>query len=70
MLSSFRKRSAAELVEEIAAARDEDSRPRVRITYRFGPPTAPLAEGGSADGVQNSEEEFAKAHGSALGLPR
>jgi hypothetical protein len=46
--------------------RDEaEGRPRVDITYRFGPPEAPLGAE-SADGIQNSEE-FAKAHGQGGG---
>jgi len=48
------------LVERIAISRNAEDRPRVDVTYRFGPP-----EG--ADGVQNSEQ-FAKTHG-RLGGP-
>jgi hypothetical protein len=43
------------LVEQIIVSRDEtEGRPRVDITYRFGPPA--LQEADSADGVQNSQE--------------
>jgi site-specific DNA recombinase len=41
------------LVEKITADRDEDGRTKVDITYRFGPPEAPL-EVGILVGVQNS----------------
>lgn len=30
------------LVEKIALSRNEDGRPKVEITYRFGPPEASL----------------------------
>jgi hypothetical protein len=40
------------LVERITVGRDEaEGRPRVDITYRFGPPEAPLGAE-SADGIQ------------------
>jgi hypothetical protein len=43
------------LVERIIVSRDEtEGRPRVDITYRFGPPA--LQEADSADGVQNYQE--------------
>ncbi len=41
------------LVEKITADRDEDGRTKVDITYRFGPPEAPL-EVGILVGVENS----------------
>jgi hypothetical protein len=47
------------LVERIEVSRNEEGRPKVDVTYRFGPPE-------SADGVQNSDE-FAKAHGRGAG---
>jgi site-specific DNA recombinase len=53
-----RRELAKLLVERIVVDRGEDGRPRVEITYRFGPPAAPL----SADGEQHSDE-FARAHG-------
>jgi hypothetical protein len=40
------------LVEKITADRDEDGRAKVDITYRFGPPEAPL-EADSLVGVQD-----------------
>lgn len=45
------------LVEKIVMARDQEGRPKVEITYRFGPPVG----NDSADGSQNSDE-FKKAH--------
>ena len=46
------------LVAGITAGRDEDGRPDVRITYRFGPPEGDLASPGEeavfVNGVQNS----------------
>ena len=54
-------------------SRGEDGRPRVEITYRFGPPEPGpgQAAGESVLGVQDSEE-FAKAHarGGTQGLLR
>jgi hypothetical protein len=41
------------LVEKITADRGEDGRPKVEITYRFGPPEAPL-ETDILAGVQDS----------------
>ena len=41
------------LVERIVVSRTEDDRPKLNITYRFGPPTAESAEE-CADGVRNS----------------
>ena len=40
------------LVEKIVMVRDEEGRPKVDITYHFGPPTW----NDSADSSQNSEE--------------
>jgi hypothetical protein len=53
-----RRELAKLLVEKIVMARDEEGRPKVEITYRFGPP----AGNESANGSQNSEE-FKRAHG-------
>jgi chromosome segregation ATPase len=50
------------LVEKITIGRNDESRPEIQITYRFGPPAAVQ----SANGVQNSEE-FARAHGQGGG---
>jgi hypothetical protein len=44
------------LVESIAISRNDEGRPKVDVTYRFGPPER-------ANGVHDSEEEFAQAHG-------
>ena len=52
-----RRELAKLLVEKILIARDEECRPKVEITYRFGSP----AGDESATGSQNSEE-FKKAH--------
>jgi hypothetical protein len=50
------------LVEKITADRDEDGRAKVDITYRFGPPEAPL-EVDSLVGVQSSpKHRLANAH--------
>jgi hypothetical protein len=49
------------LVDKIAVGRNEEGRPKVEITYRFGPPEAPLRPK-SAVGGRNSDE-FKKAHG-------
>jgi hypothetical protein len=50
------------LVENITADRDEDGRAKVDITYRFGPPEAPL-EVDSLVGVQSSpKHRLANAH--------
>ncbi len=57
-----RRELAKLLVEKIVVSRSEEGRPKVGITYRFGPPAASVREVGAADG-QNSEEEFKKAHG-------
>jgi hypothetical protein len=59
-----RRQLAKLLVKRVSVSRDEDGRPRVEITYRFGPPAgeSPLVADFSADGAQYSEE-FAKAHG-------
>ncbi len=46
------------LVERIVVSRNEEGRPKIDITYRFGPP----AESESASGSQNPEE-FKRAHG-------
>jgi hypothetical protein len=43
------------LVERIEVSRNREGRPKVVVTYRFGPPE-------SADGGQNSEE-FSRVHG-------
>jgi hypothetical protein len=61
-----RRELAKLLVERIRVSRGEDGRPRVEITYRFGPPEAPLGEEFSADGVRDSEE-FARVHGQGGG---
>ena len=53
-----RRELAKLLVERITLSRDEGGRPKVEITYRFGP----LASNNNATGNQNSEE-FKKAHG-------
>jgi Recombinase zinc beta ribbon domain len=55
------------LVEKITADRDEDGRVKVDITYRFGPPEAPL-EADNLVGVQGSRRSR-RAMGS-LSLPR
>lgn len=52
-----RRELVKHLVEKIAIGRNGDGRAKVDITYRFGPPA-----GAGADGVNNSKEEFAKAH--------
>ncbi len=57
-----RRELAKLLVEKISVGRNDDGRPEVQITYRFGPPAAAESE----DGVQNSEE-FARAHGQGGG---
>lgn len=57
-----RRELARLLVERISVARGEDGRPRVEVTYRFGPPTVAPEDGRNADGVRNSDA-FAKAHG-------
>jgi hypothetical protein len=67
-----RRELARLLVERIYVDRGEDGRPRVEITYRFGPP---LVEDLSADGVQNSERvrQSPRAwglRGSAAGTPQ
>ena len=49
------------LVDKITVGRNEEGRPKVDITYRFGPPEASLGVD-SAAGGQNSDE-FKKAHG-------
>jgi site-specific DNA recombinase len=49
-----RRELAKLLVEKIAVDRDEDGRAKVDITYRFGPPEAPL-EASSLVGVQGSQ---------------
>jgi hypothetical protein len=43
-------------VESIEISRNDEGRPKVDVTYRFGPPE-------SANGVHDSEEESAQAHG-------
>ncbi len=48
-----RRELAKLLVEKITVSRDEEGRPKVEITYRFGPPKAPLGED-NAHSVQNS----------------
>lgn len=54
------------LVGKIAADRDGDGRPRVHMTYRFGPPP----EGSSVPSVRNSgPREAAKIFRSALSPP-
>ena len=53
-----RRELAKLLVERIVVGRNEEGRPKVEVTYRFGPP----AGGESAAGGRNSEE-FKKAHG-------
>jgi len=55
------------LVEKITADRDEDGRVKVDITYRFGPPEAPL-EADNLVGVHGSGKSR-RAKGS-LSLPR
>ena len=59
-----RRELTALLVERIVIGRDEGGRPKVDVTYRFGPSE-------SADGEDNSEE-FARAHarGGTQGLLR
>ena len=63
-----RRQLAKLLVERIFVSRGEDGRPRVEITYWFGPSAGepPLVADFSAGGVQYSEE-FVKAHGRGLG---
>ncbi len=51
-------RLAKLLVERIVLSRNDQGRPKVDITYRFGVPTPGLS---SADGIRNSEE-FKKVH--------
>ena len=52
------------LVAGITAGKDEDGRPDVRITYRFGPPE-PYAEGEMfASGVESALAQFALKHSS------
>jgi hypothetical protein len=54
------------LVESISADRDEDGRPRVHMTYRFGPPP----EESFVQSVRNSgPREAAKIFRSALSPP-
>jgi hypothetical protein len=53
-----RRELAKLLVERITLSRDEEGRPKVEITYRFGSPVG----NESATGNQNFEE-FKKAHG-------
>jgi len=60
-----RRELAKLLVEKISIGRNGDGRAEVQVTYRFGPPEAPLGDE-SANGVQNSEE-FARAHGQGGG---
>jgi hypothetical protein len=58
----YRRELAKLLVEKITADRDEDGRAKVDITYRFGPPEAPL-EVDSLVGVQSSpKHRLANAH--------
>jgi hypothetical protein len=68
-----RRELATLLVEGITVSRGDDGRPRVEITYRFGPPEfgPGQAAGKSALGVQDSEE-FTRAHarGGTQGLLR
>jgi len=52
------------LVERITVGRNEEGRPKVEITYRFGPPAASSED--SVAGVRRSEE-FRKAHGRSGG---
>jgi hypothetical protein len=42
------------LVERIVVSQTEEGRPKVDITYRFGPPTA-KSSGECADGVRNPD---------------
>lgn len=53
------------LVEKIVISRNEERRPKVEITYRFGPPDATSGEE-LAHGVQNSDA-FSRAHGKGGG---
>jgi 23S rRNA pseudoU1915 N3-methylase RlmH len=48
------------LVDRIVVSRTEEGRPKVDITYRFGPPTAESA-GECVDGVRNSEQPWSNA---------
>ena len=57
-----RRELAKLLVEKITVGRNEEGRPKVEITYRFGPPVS----NNGATGEQNSEE-FKKAHGRSGG---
>ena len=57
-----RRELAKLLVEKIVVTRDEEGRPKVEITYRFGPP----AGNESVAGSQNSKE-FKKAHAGSGG---
>jgi hypothetical protein len=60
-----RRELAKLMVEKISIGRNGDGWAEVQITYRFGPPKAPLRDD-SANGVQSSEE-FARAHGQGGG---
>jgi site-specific DNA recombinase len=68
-----RRELATLLVEGITVSRGGDGRPRVEITYRFGPPEPGPGQAAreSALGVEDSEE-FARAHarGGTQGLLR
>ena len=67
-IDAFRKRRELVrlLVEKITADRDEDGRPRVHMTYRFGPPP----EDSFVQSVLNSgPTEAAKIFRSALSPP-
>ncbi len=57
-----RRELAKLLVERIVVGRNEEGRPKVEVTYRFGPP----ARGDSAAGGRNSDE-FRQAHGKGGG---
>ena len=61
-----RRELAKLLVERIFISRAEDGRPKIEITYRFGPPETFLEAAGSAVGVRNSEG-FPRAHGRSGG---
>ena len=61
-----RRQLARLLVAGITAGRNAEGRPDVRITYRFGPPSADDSERKAefVDGVQNAPAQFALKHSS------